>query len=154
QIHGPDPDDPVCSPRPAEPCLARLSRDVGSLRIAVASGHFARGGEPEAFAAVEAAAAALGVTRRVEIPEAQRARAAAMIITASEGARLHLADLRARAADFDPRTRDRFLAGALVPASHYLQAQRFRAWYRERVAAIFDEVDVLLAPTTPIAAPL
>jgi aspartyl-tRNA(Asn)/glutamyl-tRNA(Gln) amidotransferase subunit A len=77
-----------------------------------------------------------------------------MVITAAEGANLHLADLKARAKDFDPTTRDRFLAGTLVPAALYAQAQRFRAWYRARVAALFQEVDVLLAPTTPWVAPL
>jgi aspartyl-tRNA(Asn)/glutamyl-tRNA(Gln) amidotransferase subunit A len=50
-------------------------------------------------------------------------------------------------------TRDRFLAGALVPAALYVRAQRFRAWYRERVREIFREADVLLAPTTPFPAP-
>ena len=123
------------------------------LRIAVLDGHFARGGEPEAFAAVAQVAAALGVSRRVAIPEAHRARAAAMVITASEGANVHLADLKRRPQDFDPLTRDRFLAGALMPAAVYVQAQRFRAWYRARVAELFREVDVLLAPTTPCPAP-
>src|SRR4029077_987659 len=98
-------------------------------------------------------AAALGVSRRTTIPEAARARAAAMVITAAEGATLHLADLRTRPADFDPLTRDRFLAGALVPTAWYLQAQRFRSWYRAQVAAVLREVDVLLAPTTPCPAP-
>jgi aspartyl-tRNA(Asn)/glutamyl-tRNA(Gln) amidotransferase subunit A len=56
--------------------------------------------------------------------------------------------------DFDPMTRDRFLAGALVPAALYVRAQRFRAWYRERLAEVFRDVDVLLAPTTPFPAPL
>jgi Asp-tRNA(Asn)/Glu-tRNA(Gln) amidotransferase A subunit family amidase len=129
-----------------------MDAGIGGLRIAVAGGYFARGGEPEALACVEAAAAALGISRRVEIPEAHRARAAAMVITAAEGAHLHAADLRSRAADFDPRTRDRFLAGALLPAAYYLQAQRFRAWYRDRVRALFGEVDVILTPTTPWAA--
>ena len=152
-MHGPDPDDPVCSPRPAESCLPVLGQGIGGLRVAVLDGHFARGGEPEVFGAVAAVAAALGVTRRVTIPEAHRARAAAMVITASEGASIHLADLRARPQDFDPLTRDRFLAGALVPGVFYQQAQRFRAWYRARVAEIFREVDVLLAPTTPCPAP-
>jgi Asp-tRNA(Asn)/Glu-tRNA(Gln) amidotransferase A subunit family amidase len=55
--------------------------------------------------------------------------------------------------DFDPMTRDRFLAGALLPAAIYVGAQRFRAWYRERVREIFSQVDVLLAPTTPCPAP-
>jgi AtzE family amidohydrolase len=153
-MQGPDPEDPVCADRPAEPCLPLLDTGVGGLRIAVLDGHFARGGEPGAFAAVAQVAATLGVTRRVTIPEAHRARAAAMVITASEGAALHLADLKTRAHDFDPLTRDRFLAGVLVPTTWYVQAQRFRAWYRAQVTRIFSEVDVLLAPTTPCAAPL
>jgi len=152
-MQGPDPEDPVCSARPAAPCLPLLGEGVGGLRIAVLDGHFARGGEPAAFAAVEQVAAVLGVSRRVTMPEAHRARAAAMVITASEGANVHLADLKRRPQDFDPLTRDRFLAGALVPAAVYVQAQRFRAWYRARVAELFAEVDVLLAPTTPCPAP-
>ena len=152
-MHGPDPEDPVCCTLPAEACLPGLGAGADGLRIAVLDGYFARGGEPEAFAAVEQVAAALGVTRRVAIPEAHRARAAAMIMTASEGANLHLADLKRRPEDFDPFTRDRFLAGALVPAAAYLQAQRFRSWYRARAAQLFHDVDVLLAPTTPCPAP-
>lgn len=152
-IQGPDPEDPACSTRPAEPCLPALGEGITGLRIAALDGHFARGGEPEVFEAVARVAGALGASRRVSIPEAHRARAAAMVITASEGANAHLADLKTRARDFDPHTRDRFLAGALIPASVYVQAQRFRAWYRARVAELFREVDVLLAPTTPCPAP-
>ncbi len=152
-MQGPDPADPVCAERPVEPCLPRLADGTGGLRLAVADGHFAEGGEPEAFAAVERVAKALGATRRVTVPEAHRARAAAMIITASEGASLHRDDLKRRPMDFDPLTRDRFLAGALLPGALYIQAQRFRAWYRERVREIFQSVDVLLTPTTPCPAP-
>ena len=57
------------------------------------------------IAAVERVAAALGISRRVELPAAGLARAAAMIITSVEGAELHLPDLIARAAEFDPKTR-------------------------------------------------
>jgi AtzE family amidohydrolase len=152
-MQGPDPADPVCAKRPVDPCLPRLADGTGGLRLAVADGHFAAGGEPEALAAVERVAKALGATRRVTVPEANRARAAAMIITASEGASLHRDDLKRRPMDFDPLTRDRFLAGALVPGALYIQAQRFRAWYRERVREIFQAVDVLLTPTTPCPAP-
>jgi Asp-tRNA(Asn)/Glu-tRNA(Gln) amidotransferase A subunit family amidase len=143
----------VCPDRPAQPCLPCLDEGAGDLRIAVADGHFASRGEPEVFAAVESVAKALGAVRRVTIPENDRARAAATIITASEGASLHMDDLKSRPMDFDPMTRDRFLAGALVPAALYVRAQRFRAWYRERVREILSEVDVLLAPTTPFPAP-
>ncbi|MGL5878519.1 MAG: amidase family protein, partial [Xenococcaceae cyanobacterium] len=82
-----------------------------------------------------------------------RARAAAYIITAVEGANLHLSDLQSRLQDFDPATRDRFLAGALIPASWYVQAQRFRRWYRDRWHEIWQNFDVVLTPTTPCFAP-
>jgi Asp-tRNA(Asn)/Glu-tRNA(Gln) amidotransferase A subunit family amidase len=96
----------------------------------------------------------LRATRCVTIPEAARARAAAFLITASEGANQHLANLQRRPDDFDPATRDRFLAGALMPAAWLLQAQRFRRWYRDQVLALFRDVDVIIAPSTPCPAPL
>ena len=120
------------------------------MRLAVADDYFARNGHPVAFAAV---AAALKADRRDTIPEAARGRAAAFLSTAAEGANLHRPDLIARPQDFDPGTRDRFLAGSLIPATWVIQAQRFRAWYRARVLELFREVDVILAPATPYAAP-
>ncbi|HEY9666932.1 MAG TPA: AtzE family amidohydrolase [Coleofasciculaceae cyanobacterium] len=153
-LQGVDERDPVCTQRPPESCLPQLNRGIERLRIAVADGYFAAGGEPEAFEAVAKVAQALDVTESVTIPEAHRARAAAYIITASEGANLHFTNLRSRPQDFDPATRDRFLAGALIPAHWYIQSQRFRQWYRDRSREIFQNVDIILAPTTPCVAPL
>ncbi|NJL19893.1 MAG: AtzE family amidohydrolase [Leptolyngbyaceae cyanobacterium SM1_3_5] len=151
-LQGADPSDPVCTSRPPELCSPQIDRGLDGLRIAVADGYFATGAEPDAIAAVEQIAAALGTVDRVTLPEAHRARAAAFIITACEGSNLHLKDLQTRPQDFDPATRDRFFAGAMVPASWYIQAQRFRQWYRDRVRAVFESVDVILAPTTPCSA--
>src|SRR6266851_5292293 len=151
-MQGPDRRDPACAGRAVEPALPEIERGANGLRIAVAGGYFAASGQ--AAAAVAKVARALGVTRTVEIPEAARARAAAFVITASEGANLHFADLRLRAGDFDPMTRDRFLAGALVPANWLIEAQRFRRWYREQLLALFNDVDILLMPATPCSAPL
>ncbi|MEB3338274.1 MAG: AtzE family amidohydrolase [Leptolyngbyaceae bacterium] len=152
-LQGADPRDPVCTHRPPEPCLPHLDQGIGGLRIAIAADYFAQNAAPEALAVVEQVAQALRVTRQVTLPESHRARAAAFLITTSEGANLHLADLKTRPQDFDPATRDRFLAGALTPSSWYLQAQRFRSWYRDQVREIFQTVDVILAPTTPFSAP-
>jgi aspartyl-tRNA(Asn)/glutamyl-tRNA(Gln) amidotransferase subunit A len=152
-MQGPDPDDPVATLRPAEPVLPGLDAGLDGLRVAVAGGYFARGGDPEAFAAVARAAEALGARRTVELPEAHRARAAAYLITAAEGATLHLDRLRTRPQDFDPAVRDRLIAGAMIPAPHVERAQRFRRWYRARVLALFETVDVILAPATPCRAP-
>jgi AtzE family amidohydrolase len=151
-LQGEDPADPAQHWRGAAPVLPALDAGIGGLRIAIADEHFARGGHPEAFAAVALAAAALGVTRRVTIPDAAQGRAAAFLITMAEGANLHMPNLRTRAADFDPGTRDRFLAGALLPAHWVQQAQRVRAAYRAGVTRLFDTVDVILAPATPFSA--
>jgi len=153
-MQGPDPADPMCDPRAAEPVTAGLERGLDGLRIAVAGGYFEGGASDQALGAVAACAGSLGVTRRVEVPEAARARAAAYVITAAEGASVHLDRLRARPADFDPAVRDRLIAGALLPAALVQHAQRFRRWYREQVLALFAGVDVILAPATPCTAPL
>lgn len=152
-MQGPDPDDPVATTREPEPVLPDLDSGIDGLRIAVAGGYFTRGGDPEAFAATARVADALGVTRTVALPEAHRARAAAYLITAAEGATLHLDRLRTRPQDFDPAVRDRLIAGAMIPAPHVERAQRFRRWYRARVLELFDGVDVILAPATPCRAP-
>ncbi len=152
-MQGPDPEDPVCADRPVEPTLPALDRGSDGLRIAVAGGYFTRGASPEALEAVSRIAAALGTTREIAIPEAARARAAAYVITATEGAALHLDRLRTHARDFDPATRDRLIAGALVPAALVVKAQKFRRWYRDQVLKLFQDVDAILAPATPFPAP-
>jgi aspartyl-tRNA(Asn)/glutamyl-tRNA(Gln) amidotransferase subunit A len=61
--------------------------------------------------------------------------------------------LRTRADHFDPATRDRLLAGLLLPADAVLQAQRVREQFREEVRAAFARHDLLIAPATPCSAP-
>ena len=152
-MQGGNVDDPACAARAAEPVLPLLDRGADGLRIVVASGYFkCRSAEP--LAAIDRVAAALGANRDIEIPEAELARSAAFIITASEGASLHLDRLRARAKDFDPAVRDRLIAGAMLPASLVVKAQKFRRWYRDAFLKLFDEVDAILAPATPCTAPL
>jgi AtzE family amidohydrolase len=152
-MQGADPRDPVCSDRPPTTTLAALHGDPQDLRIAIADDYFAQGGLPDVFAALDQVAKALGVTQRVTLPHSSQARAAAYVITASEGGNLHLANLKSRPHDFDPATRDRLIAGAMIPSAWYIQAQRFRRWYQAQVAQVFQTVDVILTPTTPCPAP-
>jgi 1-carboxybiuret hydrolase len=150
---GHDVDDPVCADRPAEPTMPLIARGIAGLRIAVAGGYFRAGAFPEVQSALARVAAALGAKAEIEFPEAARARAAAYVITASEGGALHLDRLRARARDFDPAVRDRLIAGAMIPTSIVVKAQKFRRWYRAHVLELFADVDAVLAPATPCAAP-
>ena len=152
-MQGADPEDPACAARPVESVLSGIGGGTGGLRIAVAGGYFRRGASPEALAAVERVARALDATREIEIPEAGRARAAAFVITTTEGAALHLDRLRKRAGDFEPVVRDRLISGAMVPAPLVVSAQKFRRWYREQVLELFQSVDAIIAPATPSPAP-
>jgi AtzE family amidohydrolase len=152
-MQGPDAADPACTDRAPEPVTPLITRGHDGLHIAVAGGYFRKGAFPEALEAVARAAKALNATDEIEIPEAARARAAAYVITATEGAALHLDRLRKQAHDFDPAVRDRLIAGAMVPAALVDKAQIFRRWYRDRVLALFDRYDAILAPATPCTAP-
>ena len=153
-MQGYDAADPGCADRAVEPVAGLVNNGIAGLRIAAADGYFRAGAMPEALAALDAIAAALGVSRTITIPDAKVARSAAYIITTTEGAGLHMQRLRTRPDDFDADVRDRLIAGALVPAAAVVQAQKFRRLYRENVLRLFDGVDAILAPATPCVAPL
>ena len=151
-MQGADPDDPACAQRGHEFATPELTHGLGGLRVAVAGGYFQKGAFPEALEALARVAEAAGADDEIEIPEAARARAAAYVITATEGAALHLDRLRRQARDFDPAVRDRLIAGAMVPAALVDKAQIFRRWYREQVLKLFERYDAILAPATPCTA--
>ncbi len=151
-MQGFDEADPAQSRRASEPTAARLKHPVPGLRIAVAGDYFT--GSAEAQPHVEKVARSLDASKVVTIPDAQAARAAAFLITMAEGAALHLERLRTRPDDFDPEVRDRLLAGTMLPAAWVTQAQKVRRVFRDKVLKLFEDVDAILAPSTPMKAPL
>ncbi|MDP3604840.1 MAG: AtzE family amidohydrolase [Polaromonas sp.] len=151
-LQQPDPLDPGSHALRVQPVCPALGRGVGGLRIGVLGGYFHDNAAPEAREVVALAARTLGAQSGVLWPDAALARAAAFIITASEGGSLHLGGLRTRADDFEPLSVDRFIAGALQPVDWYLRAQRFRRAYRDEINALFQDWDVLLTPATPVSA--
>jgi len=153
-LQGPDARDPVCTQRPVNATIPTLEQGIEGLNIALLGGHFERGLQSEVAAALDQVVTSLNLSQKVVLSEVSRARAAAFLITASEGSQLHLQRLQTRLMEFDPATRDRFVAGAMIPASWYLQAQRLRRWFQQQVKHVFEQIDVLIAPTTPCIAPL
>ncbi len=157
-LQGPDAHDPGCHAQRVQPVAALLQHSSpgfpAGLRIGVLSGYFDDHASAAAREVVALAASTLGTTASVSWPDAGLARAAAFIITASEGGSLHLDDLRTQLASFEPLSVDRFIAGALQPADWYLRAQRFRRIYRDRINALFADWDVLITAATPVSAPL
>ena len=138
-----------------EPASSTLCEGAQGLRIGVLGGYFEQWADPEARAAVARAAAALGAGTTIEWPAVDAARAAAFVITASEAGAFYLPAQRTRAHDIEPHTRERLMAGALLPAAWYVRAQRLRRWFADEVRRGFEHVDLLLAPATPrVATPL
>ena len=153
-LQGRDRRDPVCQP-PADDVQGSPQGGPSTpWRMAAADGYFLQGASPEVAAAFTAFLSACRIEERVAIPQAQHARAAALVITASEGGAFHLERLQTRAADFDPDTRDRLIAGAMLPAAWITRAQRFRRWFNAEMMAVFETVDVIVTLATPITAPL
>ena len=159
-LQSPDPLDAGCHALQVQAVGPLMSGDLPGLqgghglRVGVLGGYFHDHASPAAREAVALAARALGADAQVLWPDAALARAAAFIITASEGGSLHLSDLRTRADDFEPLSVDRFISGALQPADWYVRAQRFRRVYRDKVNALFKDWDVLLTAATPVSAPV
>lgn len=152
-VQGPDPLDPGCHALVVQPAAAGLTQGLQGLRIGVLGGYFHDNATPAARSVAALAAKTLGATEQVQWPEPLLGRTAAFIITASEGGSLHLEDLRQRPQDFEPLSVDRFISGALQPAHWYLKAQRFRRIYRDKVNALFQDWDLLIAPATPVSSP-
>ena len=150
---GHDAEDAACVDLPVSPTLPTLNEPLTG-RIAVLDGWFSGCADEQGRDAVARVARALGATGTITLPGAAKARAAAFVLTSASGGNLHFPMLRERAGDFDPATRDRLLAGALLPANAIQQAQRQRALFREEVMEALRHHDLLLAPATPCPAPL
>ena len=149
-----DPLDAGCHALEVQPVLPHMSRGIEGLRVGILGGYFHEHASQAAREVVALAAKTLGATDEVIWPDAALGRAAAFIITASEGGSLHLEDLRTRADEFEPLTVDRFIAGALQPADWTIKAHRVRRQYRGKVNALFNDWDILLTAATPVNAPL
>ncbi len=152
-IQGSDARDPAAAAGPWEATLETLDAGVAGLRIARAGGYFATGGLAAAFEAADRVAKALDAACTVELADSARAGRAGLLITSAEAASLHLEDIRTRDAEFDPHTRARWIAAAMIPSIWVATAQRFRRSYRDRVKRLFSEIDILVTPTAPFPPP-
>ena len=152
-LQGFDKHDHACQNQPVLATQKALSQGIDDLRINVASGYFKCSDFPQAQNAINKVASALNAVESTEIEGALEGRSAAYLITNVEGSRFHLPRLQERVEDFDADTRDRFIAGTMIPASWYARAQQVRHWYLQNALKVFESVDLLIAPATPVTAP-
>jgi aspartyl-tRNA(Asn)/glutamyl-tRNA(Gln) amidotransferase subunit A len=154
---GYDPRDPTTSVLPVPDYAAALTGNVKGLRVGVLRAGFLDDAAPALAAVVEEALrglAGLGATLQdVKLETLGVAAAAATAIISAEAYAYHEEWIKARPADYAGDVRDRIRVGAFVAAADYLKAQRARAVLRDEVDARLATLDVLVSPTTPIAAP-
>ena len=178
-IAGGDPMDQTSAASPVPDYLAAVAEGGRALSFGVPPEYMREGVAPEVRAEVERVAAALerqGMRRReVTLPHTEYALDAYYIIAPAEassnlsrfdgmryGPRAEGQDLvesyyRSRGQGFGPEVKRRILLGAYVLSAgyydtYYLQAQRLRTLLRQEFLRAFEQVDVLLTPTTPTTA--
>jgi aspartyl-tRNA(Asn)/glutamyl-tRNA(Gln) amidotransferase subunit A len=88
----------------------------------------------------------------IRIPELELAVPIAMPPILADTTAYHRQWLRQKRDDYEPRTRVMIELGELIPATHYVTAQRARRVLRDRVRSAFEtfRLDALLAPTLPM----
>ena len=149
---GHDPRDPASSPRDVDDYVGALEGNVRGLRIGVPRNYFFEDADADVVQAFEGAMDELrrlgAEVRDVTIPSFNLSRSFFLILV-SEAFAYHEHDLRTRPELYGEMLRERIMAGALVTASEYTQAQRIRMQICADVADVMKTVDVLATPTSP-----
>ncbi len=140
------------------PSLPPRAARVDHLRVGLATAAW-EGAETVVDTAVagqiEKLNALVAVVRETDRPTAADfggANAMGLLVSRCEAATFH------RAAGLDrslywAEVRDQLDAADSVPATDYIDAQRYRAVLREEMLAVFREYHVLAMPTSPVLAP-
>ena len=157
-IAGYDPLDPASAEFPVADYLGKLEQGIRGWRVAIASGHFFDEAASETTAIVRVAArtfADLGAyLEEVEVPQVYEAAVANGLMVTSDAAAFHRERLESRSQDFGEDVLKRLQTGAAYSSSEYILARRLQTVLRRRYEEMFEHYDILLAPTTPITAPL
>lgn len=158
-IAGADPRDPGTADVPVADYLGELDRGVSGLRIGVVPDYFFKQVQPAVLKATKDALEVfetLGATVvEVDIEDLDANISALMTIESAEPSAFHQRWMRECPEKYGENVRFMFEQGELYLASHYLQAQRYRAILRERFLDAFaGQADLFALPTLPFTAPV
>ncbi|MEU8915131.1 amidase [Streptomyces nigrescens] len=130
--------------------------DLKGLRIGVPANYYFDRVGPEVETAVRGAIAQmsdLGADLvEVEIPMARYVQAVQWGLMVPEATAYHERALRSVPERYGPDVRVLLEAGELLSAGDYLRAQRARTLMRREWGRLFEQVDVIAAPTVPMTA--
>ena len=152
-IAGHDPACPASADRPVPAYRAALREDLSGARVGVPVNYFFDLVDPEVEEGIRAAIRVLeelgAATQFVVIPDLEDLMAARTALSA-EGLALHDPWLRAHPELYGDELRHRLLANYFIPARDLARANRVRRIIKERFATVFQQVDLIATPATPI----
>jgi aspartyl-tRNA(Asn)/glutamyl-tRNA(Gln) amidotransferase subunit A len=90
---------------------------------------------------------------RAEFPGAHESAKANGLMVTSDAAAFHQERLKKNPEKFGADVRQRLETGAAYTSSEYILARRTQSVFRQKFDQFFDDYDLLLTATTPIAAP-
>ncbi|HYB40226.1 MAG TPA: amidase [Candidatus Methylomirabilis sp.] len=156
-LAGYDPADAGSADRPVPDYGEALGRPLTDTTIGVCRNHFFERNQEDVEGAVERAIAdlAAGGARIVEfeIPLLEYGLGAIFAIELASSTAYHDVSLRAgRTPHFQPDVRTLVEIGRFVSAPDYLKAEQYRSRLMDEFRRVFERVDVVVGPTTPITA--
>lgn len=137
--------------------LAGLNRDPGGLRVGVPTDEFFADVDPGVHQVVLRAIdtlSELATISRVQIPDADQAQAQMIKVMYPEAAAVHRERLARTPGVIDPEVLRRLRIGLTISADDRAAALGWRARFQRRLDGVFENVDVIAAPTVPVDVPL
>jgi aspartyl-tRNA(Asn)/glutamyl-tRNA(Gln) amidotransferase subunit A len=156
-LAGYDSADPACQAQPIPDYTGALGQPIKGLRLGVCRNHFFERNQEDVERAVEQSIddlAAQGASvHEFRVPLLEYGLGAIFAIELASSTAYHDASLRAgRTPHFQPDVRSLVEMGRFVTGPDYLKAEQYRAVLMQEFRKVFESVDVVLGPTTPITA--
>ncbi len=156
-IAGPDPEDPTALQDPVPDYLAQIEAGVRGLRIGIDRRSIAAGADKDIARVMEEACAVFAHSgaqlHEVEFPSPDEVLRDAVVLCAVQAAIAHEATFPARAAEYGPVLSGLLEYGRKADALDLGKILQRRAVFSGRLAALLQQVDVLLMPVMNTAAP-
>lgn len=146
-----DAEDINCQKFPPVYYPSAIEEPVKSLRLAVAR-DFWKDADSEVALAVDAAIKELAKLT-AGIQEIDLSTEVERTIVASESFAYHQKYLPQHEAEYHPETLKRIRNGANITAAQHIHAHRELLHQRRQILHLFEKIDLILTPTTPVLAP-
>ena len=156
-LAGADPKDPLSSQEAVPNYLQRMGKSIKGLRVGVLRGYAEDSVSRDVKSAFEDGVEllqSLGMQKtEITIPHSGLIAAVQMVTSRVENVSNVGDYLRTRAEDFSRSLLLRHIGSLMISGSTYVAAQRVRRIICQEFSRAFENLDVIVTPTTPLAAP-